>query len=495
MTKGLSKKWMILLFLSLGHYVLNAQDRTTWVLKSETTLEMYGRKHLVITGELLVPENREHPEAKKLRLPVQIIKAAKISDAEPIFWLDGGPGASNILNIKKIKQAQQQQLMEYHDFVCVGYRGVDGSVKLRSKQISKAFRGKGHQLLSNRSLDKIEAEIKAYCIRLKEKGIDINCYTIMDVVDDMESARLSLGYPRINIISVSFGTRVALLYGQRHPEVLNRTVMIGASPPGYFLLRSGQAERVLYQYDSLYHSQMAGSDTHAIRTAIQKAYERMPRRWSIFRLDADKIKAGTVNALYTRGFSVWACNAYLRAAHHNDYRGLFLLQKLYDQTNRASIGDMYAKTVSADMVTGVQGAFFSRDELRFTQTLLGNNVSVIYGTTAHLWNMRSIPAEYKVSRSTDMETLVVSGELDFRTPADITENALMPFLRKGKHVVLKGMSHSDILQNVMKSTQFLYQYFEGGKVNAALIDPLPPVDFKPAKPIGKLKLFVIGLML
>lgn len=485
----------IFLFMVMGTQLLKAGLGDSLILKSKTIIELYGRKHVLLKGELLVPEDRSKPEGKLLRLPVQVIKASVSVDAEPVFWLDGGPGASNILKLNKIKVARQQQLMEHHDFVCVGYRGVDGTVKLRSKKINKAFKGSGHRLLSDRSLDKVEQEIRTYVTRLKDNGVNINSYTIMDVMEDMESARLALGYKKINLIAVSYGTRVAQVYAYKYPDALKRVVMIGVSPPGSFLVKADQTQRALYQYDSLYQALVAGRDTHVIMKAMQKAFERMPRRWSVFRLDADKIKAGTTGALYARGFAVWACNAYLSAAYLNDYRGLFLLQKLYDQTTRACIGDMYAKTVSADMRTDVQGPFFSRNELRHTTTLLGNNVAVIYGSTAHLWNIRSIPEVYKTARFTDVETLLVSGELDFRTPPGLTEKELMPFMKRGRHVVLTGMSHSDILQSVMKSTHFLYKYLEEGKVDVSLVDPLPPVDFRPAKPMSKLKLFVIGLVL
>lgn len=483
-----------LLFLLMASWI-EAQPNYSFVQTSETTNELQGHKHLLIKGELLVPEDRQKPKALMLHLPVLIIKSLAQSNSEPIFWFDGGPGASNILSLDKIKHVQQQQLMAQHDFVCIGYRGTDGNVLLHSKKINKAFKGTGHQLLSDRSLDKIEHEIKKYTAQLQKKGININCYTIMDVIDDMEAARLALGYKKINCISVSYGTRVALLYSYKYPEALNKTVMIGACPPGYFLPRAEQAELTIGQYDSLYQLQASATNTYSIKTAMQQAFDNMPKRWSVYKLDKDKIKAGTMGALYTKGFSIWAFNEYLRAAYSGDYRGLFLLQKLYDRTTRSFIGDIYAKTVSADMSNDTSASFPGRDELRQSKTLLGNNVAVIYGSTAKLWNIQSIPAAYKTCRLSETETLVISGALDFRTPATITEKALMPFLRKGQHLVLKNSSHTDILQNVMKSPDFLHTYFDKNKIDSALITPASALDFSPAKPIGKLKLFVIGLLL
>lgn len=71
----------------------------------------------------------------------------------------------------------------------------------------------------------------------------------------------------------------------------------------------------------------------------------------------------------------------------------------------------------------------------------------------------------------------------------------MPFLKNGRHVVLKNMSHSDILLNVMKSQDFLYQYFEFDKVDESLIGSVPIVDFTSKSKLGKIKIFVAGLVM
>lgn len=485
---------IIALFLVLLFTTSYSQNKEGFALLKQEEVKIEKHEYALLIGELTVSEDRNKPGSRVLKIPVQIIKAANANASEPIFWLDGGPGATNILSVDKITSASPSKLLANHDFVCIGYRGVDGSTVLKSKKINKAFKGLCHKMLSDQSLNNVEAKIEEYCTDLKKEGVDINQYTILNVIDDIDYARKVLGYASINLLSASYGTRVALLYGYKYPSVINRTIMIGACPPGYFLTRQEQAENTIGYYDSLYRIKSGVAYERSIRDAIQRAFDNLPKRWTTFRLDPDKIKAGTTGMLYARGSAVWAFNAYFKAANEGDFSELYMLQKIFEMNSKAVIGDVYAKTVSADMTNDMIESN-KREQFRNSSTLLGNNISAIYGTTAHAWSIKSIPDEYKKCRRSESEILIISGDLDFRTPADITNRELMPFLKNGKHVVLKNMSHSDILLNVMKSQDFLYQYFEFGKVDESMISLIPYVDFTSKSKLGKVKIFIAGLVM
>jgi len=75
-------------------------------------------------GTLIIPENRNDPSSRLISLPVKRIPASGDAPAEPIFWLTGGPGTSNM------DYSRVEWFHERHDIVLVGYRGVDGSVFL-----------------------------------------------------------------------------------------------------------------------------------------------------------------------------------------------------------------------------------------------------------------------------------------------------------------------------------------------------------------------------
>lgn len=499
MERSLQTKWtnpvhgfvITIWFLTVAITCFSQQSGSFRLLKKEI-VTIDNQQYVLLRGELTVAENRNE-RVRTLSLPVQIIKARKAT-GEPIFWLDGGPGATNLLSAEKIISASPGKLLATHDFVCVGYRGVDGSVKLQSRKINKAFRSKRYPLLSEESIDRLARRIKQYSLHMRKKGIDLNCYTIPDVIDDIEDARKALGYPTLSLLATSYGARVALLYHYRFPATIKRTLMIGACPPGYFLTRPEQAEKTINFYDSLYQTSAKRPYPGFISTAIEKSFRELPKRWAFFRLDPDKIKAGTIAMLYARGSSVWAFNAYFRAAYEKDFSQLYMLQKIYEMNRKMVIGDIYTKTVSADMERG-SAKILSQPPFQDSGTLLGNNVSSLYGSTAHVWSLTAIAEQYKKCRTIEADILVISGDLDFRTPPDITTRELMPYLKNGRHLILKNMSHSDILLNVMKSPEFVYQYFEFGRADSSQIKQAPSVDFTSTGKLGKLKIFVAGLIL
>ncbi len=95
---------------------------------------------------LVVPEHRGSTTARSISLPLIRIRSPHPHPAQPVFWLAGGPGMSNL------SYKPPDWLLANHDVVLLGYRGVDGSVALESLEITRAFRKTGRELLSDQSL-------------------------------------------------------------------------------------------------------------------------------------------------------------------------------------------------------------------------------------------------------------------------------------------------------------------------------------------------------
>jgi DNA-binding CsgD family transcriptional regulator len=122
-------------------------------------------------GTLVVPENRADPNSRLITLPVIRVRATGDDPAEPIFA--GGPGTPNL------HFGHLEDVVGNHDFVLVGYRGVDGSVVLDCPEISDAIRN-ARGLLSDSTLERYTAAGASCARRLQAEGVDLAGYTLAE---------------------------------------------------------------------------------------------------------------------------------------------------------------------------------------------------------------------------------------------------------------------------------------------------------------------------
>jgi len=319
----------------------------------------------------------------------------------------------------------------------------------------------------------------------------INNYTMLDVIEDFEYARKLLGYKKINTLSISYGTRLDLLYSYKYPDVINRSVMIGANPPGHFVWFPEKAEQILDKYDSIYKSQNSETNKIVIKEIMKKAFEKMPKKWSIFKLDADKIKTGTFVALYSKDMVGVVLEGYLKAVNKGDYSYLFLLQKMVDMaTSDLIFGEMSSKAFSADYQEKVD----YRTLLKGENTVLGGNLSKLYWGIGSAFNIKMIPEEFRTSKKLNTNTLIISGDLDVSTPSDYARDELMPYLKNGEQLILKNMSHENIITKAFKTPDFLSKYYDTGEIDKSEMLKTEAINFIPSMKFSKSKIFLMGLI-
>jgi pimeloyl-ACP methyl ester carboxylesterase len=444
------------------------------LLIAPCTVKIQKTEYAADCGTLVVPEYRGDPASRLIALPVQRIHSPAQNPAEPIFYLSGGPGTSNM------SANPPTWLLDNHDYVKVGYRGVDGTPKLDCPDFAEAVRGTGNNLFGVVSLDAIGEAAAACASNLQSKGVDLRGYTIPEVVEDMEAARSGLGYERVNLLSESYGTRVAQIYAYMHPQSLRRSAMIGVNPPGHFLWLPADVDAQIEYYAELCRKDPACSARMPDLAASMRSVNRsMPTGWMGVPINPGKIRIMAFVLLYHRSTAPIVFDAYL-AAESGDPSGLALMSTAYDimMPNMMTWGEFMALGASADLEPG-------RDylrELTGTDIILGAPFSeFIWGTAPGNWPPILMPIEYRSVHPSDVETLLVSGSVDFSTPAQFAEQELLPSLSKGKHVIIAEQGHVQDFWSFQHaaSQRLLTSFFDTGTADDSLYTYLP-MDFKTA---------------
>lgn len=450
-------------------------------------------------GALIVPENRAKADSRLIALPIMRVRATGESTAEPIFFLEGGPGLSNM------GPKPPALGLVNHDFVMVGYRGVDGSVVLDCPEVSGAFKGVGGDLLSVESRANLGDAASQCAQRLQAEGVDLDGYTILEVVADLETARAGLGYERVNLGSLSYGTRIAQIYAYLHPDRIHRSVMLGVNPPGHFVWEPGTIDAQLEYYARLCAQDAeCSARTPDLAETMRQVAHNLPERWLFIPVDPGKVKLVTFSQLFDRGTAAIIFDAYL-AAEAGDPSGLALMSVLSDLVIPTGYtwGDFFAKGISADYDT-------SRDyasKMNPPESILGSPISLlVFDRVPGNWPTNAIPAELRQVHPSDVETLLVSGSVDFSTPAEFAADELLPYLANGKQVVLAEMGHVNDLGRLQPeaTARLLTSFYDTGVADDSLYTYAPmdfgvPLGFpalaKIVLGIGLLLIAVVGMVI
>jgi len=425
-------------------------------------------------GTLIVPENRNDPGSRLITLPIKRIPASSETPAEPIFWLTGGPGTSNM------SYSRVDWFHENHDIVLVGYRGVDGTVFLGCPEIDAAMRS-GLPMMSRESFAD-QGEAAAVCAeRLTAEGIDLDGYTILEVVDDIEAARQALGYDRINLESGSYGTRLAQIYTWRYPDAVHRNAMVAVNPPGRFWWDGAILEQQILRYSTLCaKDEYCSSRTNDLAASIQTALDNMPKRWLVFPVDRDAVLFSTFMGLYSTAGAASTFDVWLAAAD-GDYSGMAMISAAMTFMLPASFawGESASKALSADYDFDPTANYVA--EVTPDPYLIGSPGSTMGWAAAGSWPANKIPDEYRAAQPSSVETLMLSGTLDVSTPAQNARNQLLPLLENGEQVVLSEFAHTGDLYYLQSDAthHLLTTFFLTGEVDSSLYEP-NKVNFKPS---------------
>ena len=426
-----------------------------------------GSPFRVERWELAVPENRHRPGTRALKLPLERITAAGNPSGVPVFVLGGGPGMSNLMaEVPRWAEG----ILAGRPIITVGYRGADGSVLLRCPEIAQAEQEATGDLLGPRMRTRIHQAMERSVARLRAEGVDLEGYSVAEVLEDIEAARKALGYERINLLGFSYGTRLGLLYAQRYPERICRSLLVGVNPPGRFFFDPVLIDQVVQEYARLWAQDKRRAATCPdLVGAIRRVNQAMPKHWLGLPIDPGKARTLAFMLLYSRKSAALALDAYA-AADRGDASGLAALSigstLMLRHQGDAPMGDLYCKGV-LDYQPGRDYAVDARPQ----GAVMGAPFSeLIWGplTEGCPWPTAQASEDLRQLQPTDVETLLVSGTLDVATPPQAATREVLPFLHHGNQIILPGRSHLDLFQKQPEAFQTLaVSFFDTGRADPA----------------------------
>lgn len=172
-----------------------------------------------------VPLDHAKPTGSKIDLFVAVKPASdKPKAADPVFYLEGGPGAPSSPSVGSLNQ-----VFPNRDVVGIDQRGIGRSTP--SLACSNVNALNNNKKIKTKQLAPLFVKEMTKCVQsLRKKGIKLEYFNTTQAAQDVEVVRKALGYQKINLYGASYGTRLAQEVMRRSPTSLRSVVLDSVIP-------------------------------------------------------------------------------------------------------------------------------------------------------------------------------------------------------------------------------------------------------------------------
>ncbi|KAA1251381.1 alpha/beta hydrolase [Mycobacterium simiae] len=182
-------------------------------------------------GYLSVPENRDDPRSRTIRILVARVKAASDKPKpDPIVFLAGGPGGAGTLSAPGVVAGGMNA---DRDVIFVNQRGtVHSDPHLACPELDNFTARAVDLAFQDQSTADLDAAAVAACRkRLEPFGFHLASYNTRENATDLADLRMKLGIDQWNVYGVSYGTDLAQQLLRAHPEGIRSVVLDSVVPP------------------------------------------------------------------------------------------------------------------------------------------------------------------------------------------------------------------------------------------------------------------------
>lgn len=421
----------------------------------------YTQDEFLQCGYLTVPADHAAASGATIRLAVVILKSQEAApQPDPLFIAQGGPGASTIETYASTLLSDRPY--PERDLVLFDQRGTLYSQPvLYCTEIDALTIQTLDQNLSPEESERLNLTAMTACRkRLSDQGINLSNFNSLQNAEDIESLRQALGYGKINLYGVSYGTLLALHFMRLHPESLRSVVLDGVVPPQTnVFLYAGQTENAAF--NRLFAACQADAACNAEFPDLERVFfdltarlNQEPVRITIQDIEHDKTYPNTVingdtfqwltfQLLYA-GDVLPALPRMIYDARKGDFdvAGRILGLLLFDQS--MSYGMYYSVECAedADFTPGEQDLSGVRPEIarmeqRNPQAMLD---------ICQAWNVQALGPQADQTVVSDVPTLLLSGAFDPVTPAPYAEQVAANLKNRYSFVFPAG-GHGQFMSN------------------------------------------------
>jgi pimeloyl-ACP methyl ester carboxylesterase len=429
-------------------------------------------------ASLAVPEDHARPDGRRIELALALVPADGQAEPDPIVMIAGGPGQSALESYPMLHAAFADALRN-RSVLLVDARGTGHSHPLKCEDPEDPEDG-----LAVETMPEAARAFAERCRDALAPHADLRLYTTTEHVRDLDLVRRRLGVEHLNLVGVSYGTRVAQQYARRHPQH-TRTVTLDSVVPNSLVLGQEHARNL----------EAALAHQFSRCTADDACSEGLGDIDAQLEAVRGTLRAGGLPAVRYRDpvSGEWRSEV-------PTYAHLAMLLRLYAYQPQAAAmlplvvrdaarGDFESLLAQARIVyTQVSGAMAqgmglsvscSEDNEIAPQqgdagTVLGTEFAELMRAQCAVWPRGNRPADFREPLTGSVPVLAISGEFDPVTPPRYGEE-VVSHLPNARHLVLPGQGHSVLGLGCMPKlfAQFV-ESADAGELDAECLQRLQP---------------------
>ncbi len=389
-----------------------------------------------------VPEDRSKPEGRKIDMRLALIKSDDAVADGFVFFIAGGPGQSVVSNWPQIAPALAPLRKNRH-ILLMDQRGIGGSNALECESLPDDA-GTDPDFVEQRTRE---------CLAKVSKHADPSQYTTTAAVEDIEALRVALGGPTLDLVGVSYGTRVAQQYLMRHPDGV-RSVVLDSVAPNSLVLGQEFArnldDALKAQFENCTNvpaCKTAFGDPMASLMTLKVRYDADPQTLKLrdpvdyseseMKLDGDMLASVARLYAYTPETAALLPLTIDAAMKGNSVPLLGQARVIFRGVEELANSAMQLSVVCAEDAERL------RDNPADADTVLGGSMVNAVQRQCAIWPKGTRPDDFNSALVSDKPVLILQGELDPVTPPRYGEE-VMKGLSNAKLIVAKGQGHNVI---------------------------------------------------
>ena len=434
-------------------------------------------------GELWVPENRDDPESRLIKLAFVRFASTSSNPGAPIVYLAGGPGGSGVDTARGGRFPLFMALRAVADVIAFDQRGTGWS-----NDIPRCDTGRAYPLaepLTDARLIPFMREQAAFCARFwKDAGVDLAGYDTWESAADLDALRAALGAEKITLWGISYGTHLGLAALKRYPDRIEKAVLASIEDldetvklPG---LTDAYFARVQQAIDANEKAALAYPD---LKGLMHRVHEKLDAAPAIVTIQVEgsgptQLAIGKLDLqmLVSRMISDPPNIAMLPALYAGVAAGEYgqLGQLLHDvmRKNFGRYGGGMSEAM--DEASGITARRLGLVREQAQSSLLGYALNFPMPQLAGAYGVPDLGDEFRAPVVSAVPTLFLSGTLDGRTyPESAAETAAR--FTNGTHVIIENSGHNLFMVSP-QVTEVILAFLEGKPVARTRI-VLPPPTF------------------